>query len=91
MTEEPQALAAEMRCWQETDGMSDDARRKLWLMRKAADMIDVQQKLLSRWRVVSKGLNFGQHSGEVADYDDALASELVKLTKDTISATEFPR
>jgi hypothetical protein len=34
------ALCESLRGWIETDGMSDDGRRKLWLMRQAADEID---------------------------------------------------
>jgi hypothetical protein len=48
-------------------------------------------ELLSRWRAVAKALNLGTHNGEIADYDDEVASELVRLTHDTINATEFPR
>lgn len=33
-------LPDQLRGWREVDGMSDDARRKLWLMRKAADEIE---------------------------------------------------
>ena len=33
-------LLQELRGWPETDDMSDDARRKLYLMRKAADRIE---------------------------------------------------
>jgi hypothetical protein len=33
-------IVEQLRDWKETDGMSDDARRKIWLMRKAADMIE---------------------------------------------------
>lgn len=32
-------LIAELRSWKETDGMGDDARRKVWLMHKAADAL----------------------------------------------------
>jgi len=39
-------LIAELRGWREMDGMSDDARRKLWLMRKAADEIDRLQEMV---------------------------------------------
>jgi hypothetical protein len=61
------------------------------LMQQCRDVIDAQHKLLSRWRVVGKGLNLGQHSGEIADYDDELASELPRLYRETIEATEFPK
>ena len=33
-------LVAELRGWGEVEGMSDDARRKLWLMQRAADEIE---------------------------------------------------
>jgi hypothetical protein len=40
-------LSQELRGWTETDGMSDDGRRKLWLMRQAADQLDqLRQQLL---------------------------------------------
>lgn len=61
------------------------------LREEAASLIENQHALLSRWRAVGKGLNFGQHSGEVADYDDELASELVRLHRETVAATEFPQ
>ncbi len=33
-------LVEELRGWREVDDMSDDARRKLWLMRRAANEIE---------------------------------------------------
>lgn len=32
-------LVSELRGWNEREGMSDDARRKIWLMKRAADVI----------------------------------------------------
>jgi hypothetical protein len=61
------------------------------LMQQCRDVIEAQHKLLSRWRAVAKGLEFGVVNGEISDYDDELASELVRLTQDTIDATEFPK
>ena len=61
------------------------------LNRQCREVIDTQHKLLSRWRSVAKGLGFGKYNGEVGDYDDELASELVRLTQETIAATEFPK
>ena len=34
-----ETLIAELRGWKETDGMSDDARRQIWLMARAADQL----------------------------------------------------
>jgi hypothetical protein len=61
------------------------------LMQQCRDVIEAQHKLLSRWRTVGKGLNFGQRSSEIADYDDELASELPRLYRETAAATEFPK
>jgi hypothetical protein len=41
-------LVAELRGWLEADGMSDDGRRKLWLMRNAADEITLLRSRVER-------------------------------------------
>ena len=60
------------------------------LNRQCRDVIDRQLKLLLRWRAVSKGLSLGKFNKEISDYDDELASELVRLVPETIAATEYP-
>jgi len=39
-------LSQELRGWIETEGMSDDGRRKLWLMRQAAGELERLRKQL---------------------------------------------
>lgn len=47
-------LPGQLRGWREVDGMSDDARRKLWLMCKAADEIDrLRERIATIQRVWS--------------------------------------
>lgn len=57
-------LIAELRGWHEIEGMSDDARRKLWLMRKAADAIErLQTAVINLEDEVSEAYNTGIHDG----------------------------
>jgi hypothetical protein len=59
-----------------------------------ADMqseLDELERLLRNWAAISKGLNLTKFNAEIRDYDDELASLLVKTAEDTLKWRDRPR
>lgn len=53
---DPKHFLAELRGWSETDAMSDDARRKVWLLHRAADEIERLRDKIEALQQLTAGL-----------------------------------
>lgn len=69
-------LVEQLRGWQENDGMSDDARRKVWMMRTAASEIEhLRKELQSAWteiQVLREAQDAPREAGEPFDVEAML-------------------
>lgn len=86
-------LIRELEGWQYADGTSDDARRKIYLMRRAAfylrhlnrtPEVDRMHRLLTDWGAISKGFRLYNFNGTLADHDMHLAGLLARTARETL-------